>query len=251
MQESSETICARSDVYDIPGFVSLCINLTIFIIVNLITWINPQLVPPSDALSSYPSSGSTVSNTMLITYTVSAYFVALILLSLLRCHFPAWIRGFNPWAATWLWLSQMALTGTFSQFFKYFVGRPRPDLYAECGEDAQYNKCPGMTGASLDNQFMSWPSGHATFSFGGFLYVALFFKAAVNTDQSWVSTVAVLITGVAFWIGTTRISDYKHHPDDVTAGFFMAAFVTVMLWYEGWVRVFPKNVCDSAGDAMV
>jgi membrane-associated phospholipid phosphatase len=111
--------------------------------------------------------------------------------------------------------------------------------------DAQYNRCPGKEGDALDDMFMSWPSGHATFSFGGFFYVALFIKAAINTDQSWVSTIAVLVTAVAFWIGTTRISDYKHHPDDVTAGFFMAAFVTAMLWYEGWKRVFPKTVVDT------
>jgi phosphatidate phosphatase len=247
MNPTPPTICARSDIYDIPGFISLCINLFIISIVSLITWINPQFVPSSDILSSYPSSGSTISNTMLITYTVSSYFGVLIFLSYLRCHFPDWIRPFNPWAATWLWGSELTLTGTLSQFFKYFVGRPRPDLYAECGPDAQFNHCTGVTGDALDNLFMSWPSGHATFSFGGFLYVALFVKVAVNTDQSWVSTLAILLTMVAFWIGATRISDYKHHAEDVTAGFFLAAFVTVMLWYRGWKRVFPKNVDTGCG----
>jgi phosphatidate phosphatase len=247
MRADARTCCARSDVFDAPGFASLCTDVALLGAVSLLSWLRPQWVPPGDALSSYPSAASTVSNAALVAYTAGAYAAALCLLAYAGRHIAGAVRAFNPWAATWLWGSELALTGALSQFFKYFVGRPRPALYAECGPDAQFATCAALAGAARDDQFMAWPSGHATFAFGGFLYTALFVAAAIDTDVSWVATLAVLLAAVAFWIGTTRISDYKHHPDDVTAGFFIAALVTALLWYRGWKRVFPRTVPSACG----
>jgi phosphatidate phosphatase len=230
----------RTKHYAVPDLIALMIELVLFTVMSLLIWLEPEYVPPGDFLSSYPTHDSTVSSTMLFVYTVGSFVIVLFGLQLVARYFPDWITPFNPWAAAWLWCGQLLLTLTFSQFFKYYVGRPRPDLYVQCGPDAQYDTCRSLTGMTLDNQFMSWPSGHASSSFGGFLFVALFLKVAIPTDYALVSTLAVLVTTVAFWIGATRISDYKHHSDDVTAGFFMAAFVDAMLWYRGYKRIFPK-----------
>jgi phosphatidate phosphatase len=231
--------------YDIPDLVALFINLILFLGSFILTPFNPLWVPPGDSLSSYPTHDSTVSNQELFIYGIgSALLVILLLYYGHRC-LPSIFNQMNPFAALWLWGSQAVLVGLFTQVLKCYVGRPRPDLYVRCGPDAEYDTCPSLTGETLDNQFSSWPSGHASFSFGGFFFVALLLKRGINTDASWLSTVAVLLTGFAFWIGATRIGDFKHHPDDVLAGMFIGASVTSLIWYRGYRRIFAKSESDA------
>jgi phosphatidate phosphatase len=76
---------------------------------------------------------------------------------------------------------------------------------------------------------------------GSFLFVALLLIEGVNTDVAAVGTVGVGLICFATWIGATRIKDSKHHPDDVIAGFFVGIVVTVLVWYQGYGRIFPPE----------
>jgi uncharacterized membrane protein len=99
--EDAERVCPQSDVYDIPDFATLMLN----------PWINCRWGPPENFSSASPSVSSTVSNTMLIVYTISVDFIVLFLFSPMRSCFL---------------LSQMSRivpTDSFSQLLKYYMGR--------------------------------------------------------------------------------------------------------------------------------
>jgi membrane-associated phospholipid phosphatase len=114
--------------------------------------------------------------------------------------------------------------GLFSHgLFKGFVGLARPDLYAQCGYNATFAECKEKIGHAADNAFKSWPSGHSSIAMSGFLFPALFGQRLVKVKQLWVSVLFSAFIVFAFYLATTRVKDFRHHTDDVLAGFFIGS----------------------------
>ncbi|KAI4121541.1 MAG: hypothetical protein LQ338_006310 [Usnochroma carphineum] len=107
-----------------------------------------------------------------------------------------WRRKLWAWHAAWLGLAlSFALSFLFVQGMKNLFGKPRPDLLSRCDPDfenqANYQLggypqvlngfylvsstiCRQKDKAKLDDGFSSFPSGHATYSWAGMLFLALF-----------------------------------------------------------------------------
>jgi phosphatidate phosphatase len=129
-----------------------------------------------------------------------------------------------------------------TDLFKNFVGRARPNFYAICGRNTQFETCDSaVSQATLNGTFQSWPSGHTTNALQGALFCGLLWKKAVVSTVSWVSTAALALTFVAFVVGATRIRDYVHHTDDVLAALFIASINCGLMWYRAHRRIFPKK----------
>ena len=100
-----------------------------------------------------------------------------------------------------------------TEFGKYYVGRLRPDFQSRVAM---------MDG--VDGGQKSFPSRHSSKTFAGMtslaLYVAgklgLFSDAA--TSHTWQLLVFLLPIFVAFWVATSRVRDYRHHPSDILGG---------------------------------
>jgi phosphatidate phosphatase len=227
--------------FDIPDLLSLLLAYVLRGIEMYLIEMNSLYVPPNDSLSKYPMRPDTVSGDLLHTLVLVIVVFTVALLFFFHRLFPYWFRGINVFAAIWVWGCEACLVELLTDLFKQFVGRARPIFYAICGPDTQFDTCdPTVPLSTVSDVFQSWPSGHATNAMQGFLFAALLWKKGVVSTVSWVSTGAIAICSVAFFIGATRITDYKHHADDVLAGFLIASLVCGLIWYRGHRRIFPK-----------
>lgn len=114
-----------------------------------------------------------------------------------------WRRKIWEWNAAWMGLG-VALAGAFmiTQGLKDLAGKPRPHLLAVCDPDTSpeainryrvgglglsldsatpivvdWHICRTSDHSTLVDAFASWPSGHASFSWAGMLYLTFFICA--------------------------------------------------------------------------
>ncbi len=136
-------------------------------------------------------------------------------------------------------VTSVALALFITVSVKLMVGRPRPDFLARCfypgeiPEPMTWVK-PGLPGPCTNPDpsvvregRKSFPSGHSSLAFSGWVYLALFlydflgaFLPPVGNEggQVWTLFVATMPTLGAVLVGCSRVSDYWHHPTDVMAG---------------------------------
>ncbi|KAF7508194.1 hypothetical protein GJ744_009491 [Endocarpon pusillum] len=159
---------------------------------------------------SYPSKPNTVSNSVLLVVSIVAPGVIVFLVSMLlvpgrtaargTSKALKWRRKFWEWNTGWMGLG-VSLAGTFmiTQGLKDLVGKPRPDFLSRCDPDlslvtqyavsglgkvvdnapimVDYRICRNQSKFVLQDGFAAWPSGHASFSWAGMLYLTLFLCA--------------------------------------------------------------------------
>jgi membrane-associated phospholipid phosphatase len=93
------------------------------------------------------------------------------------------------------------MAGLVVMFFRFGMGRPRPDAAVK------YKLADGFYGPHLENDFRSFPSGHATTSSAT--------AACVGGAMPVLALPGLLYTFTVSW---SRIQLDKHHPIDVTIG---------------------------------
>ncbi|KAL8929975.1 MAG: hypothetical protein Q9208_001119 [Pyrenodesmia sp. 3 TL-2023] len=164
----------------------------------------------TDPSISFPHTQGTISTGVLFVVSVIApliiTFVVVIVLPPKDPTFNSqtnksliWRRKLWEWHTAWLGLClSFALSLFFVQALKNLFGRPRPDLLSRCDPDwenqANYaiggfpqvlngfylvssTICRQTDQAVLNDGFSSFPSGHATYSWAGMGYLALFLCA--------------------------------------------------------------------------
>ncbi|KAG7261310.1 hypothetical protein CRUP_034480 [Coryphaenoides rupestris] len=109
-----------------------------------------------------------------------------------------------------------AVSQSFTDIAKVSVGRMRPHFMDVCRPDFSAINCSlgyitSYTCTGPENKVQearkSFFSGHASFSMYTMLYLAF------------------TLLMMAFYTGLSRVSDHKHHPTDVLAGFIQGAVV--------------------------
>jgi membrane-associated phospholipid phosphatase len=164
----------------------------------------------ADPAISYPNRPDTVRVSVLLLVSVVAPGVIIFLVSMLlvpgrtvaRDTSPAlkWRRRFWEWNTGWMGLG-VALAGAFmvTEGLKDLLGKPRPDFLARCDPDVSlinqyavsglgavvenapimvdYRICRNQSKFVTNDGFAAWPSGHASFSWAGMLYLTLFLCA--------------------------------------------------------------------------
>lgn len=134
-----------------------------------------------------------------------------------------------------------ALTLTITTIVKCTVGRPRPDLIDRCQPLAgSHNAEPyglvtdaicsvGVDNKTLRDGFRSFPSGHASTSFAGFTYLALYLAGKLHLFDRRGHAVTAWLCGTplmaAALIAISRTMDYRHHATDVIAGSLLGLVV--------------------------
>ncbi|OHS96115.1 PAP2 superfamily protein [Tritrichomonas foetus] len=207
--------------------------------------LNPLYVPIGDSLSQFPHPDKeTVPALILLVVLIVVPLVIFIVFYFSSKKLPDFFRTFNIWAVIWTLLTSQMAVQLVTELLKTYVGRARPDMYARCGENAQYETCKA-TGSILSDSFKSFPSGHASGSFGAMYFTAMFIMKVFTSRSVLVSYLALLFALLGLWVGSTRIRDFRHHPDDVVAGFFVGYVVTKLIWKNAKDRIFPKSTTTT------
>ncbi|KAG0043348.1 hypothetical protein BGZ83_011520 [Gryganskiella cystojenkinii] len=152
-----------------------------------------------------------------------------------------------------LFLTQ-ALVLIVTDSIKIAVGRPRPDFLDRClslydnmesGTPLRLLSDPiNMLSNSsictredlLRDGFKSFPSGHTSFSFGGLGYLSMYLAGKLHLfDQrghTYKSLVVLAPLILAALIATSRVADYRHHWQDVTAGSLIGSIFAVFAYRQ-------------------
>jgi phosphatidate phosphatase len=228
-----------SPSFDLAGLSVVVFLLLVLAIVHLAVPLTPLFVPPNDSLSNFPfPATSTISSAMCFILVILVNSAVILPTYSLGPRYPDHIRRFNLASAVWTSSSSVLLTVLVTEILKNAVGRARPDIYTRCGHNATYNKCAAAIGKAAADEFKSWPSGHASVSMSGFLHAFLFSQKVIRAEGLWVSVAWSAILVAALWIGATRIRDFRHHTDDVLAGFFVGFLFTWIIWTRNYKRIF-------------
>lgn len=166
-----------------------------------------------------------------------------------------------------------ALQFGFVSIFKCYVGRLRPNFFALCdykgyytalqaGGDSEamkqylnYSTLPGriVTDSNLSDDgeckegHHSFPSGHASWSFTGMVFLGLCLCNVLRAKNFEVGMQAVGFLApvlLAAFIATSRIHDYWHNVDDVATGSVIGA---VVAWWA-YHRYIAPHVSYSSAD---
>ncbi|XP_036437478.1 phospholipid phosphatase 3 isoform X2 [Colossoma macropomum] len=129
-----------------------------------------------------------------------------------------------------------AVSQSFTDIAKVSVGRMRPHFLDVCKPD--YSRINCSLGyiteyvclgdpSKVQEARKSFFSGHASFSMFTMLYLAFYLQSRFTWRGARLLRPLLQFTllMMAFYTGLSRVSDHKHHPTDVLAGFVQGALV--------------------------
>ncbi|XP_073332795.1 phospholipid phosphatase 3 isoform X2 [Pagrus major] len=198
----------------------------------------------SDSSLRYPYKRSTVPSSVLTSVGLTLPAVSIVIGECFRIHqLHEGTKSFvgNPYVAALykqmgVFLFGCAVSQSFTDIAKVSVGRMRPHFLDVCKPDFSTIDCSHgyitnytCTGDESDVQEArkSFFSGHASFSMFTMLYLAFYLQSRFTWRGARLLRPLLQFTllMMAFYTGLSRVSDHKHHPTDVLAGFVQGALV--------------------------
>ena len=225
---------------DIKGLIAALLSYVIYQYTMEIP-IEPIYVPPNDSSVHYPIVQSEVFPRRTLEFLV--YFVFncfIICIFILQHFFPRLFKKFNLMTAIWTEIVCVSAASSVTCFAKSYVGWPRPTMYTKCGYNATYETCK-LQGRKRDKEFISWPSAHATLAGSAGIFMACFFQATCKSDDLLISLLSTVFLAFSVYVCGSRIKDFKHHPDDVTAGLIIGAGVSYFIWITTKKNIYTKE----------
>ncbi|XP_041445281.1 phospholipid phosphatase 3 L homeolog isoform X1 [Xenopus laevis] len=217
----------------------------------------------SDESIRYEIKKNTVSVPLLLTVGVLVALVTIIVGEFFRIHYlKERPRSFiqNPYvAALYKQVGCFAFGCSVSQSFtdiaKVAIGRLRPHFLNVCDPDFSTINCSlgyieNYVCRGPPNKVMearkSFFSGHASFSMYTMLYLVFYLQSRFTWKGARLLRPLLQFTllMMAFYTGLSRVSDHKHHPSDVLAGFVQGALVAYcIVFYVSDLFKTPKKSC--------
>ncbi|XP_008431376.1 phospholipid phosphatase 3-like [Poecilia reticulata] len=196
----------------------------------------------------FPYKNSTVPTSILIATSICLPLFSMIIGESFRIFFlsegtKSFVR--NPYLAAFY--KQIGMFGFgcginlfFTDIAKVSIGRLRPNFIDVCKPDfstincslgyiTEY-KCQGPE-SDVREARKSFFSGHASFSMYTMLYLVFYLQSRLTWKGARLLRPLIQFTLVmmSFYTGLTRVSDHKHHPTDILAGFFQGALVAIFI----------------------
>ncbi|XP_042317584.1 phospholipid phosphatase 3 [Sceloporus undulatus] len=194
----------------------------------------------------YPvKTGETINDAVLCAAGILIAILAIIIGEFYRIHcLKEKSRSFiqNPYVAALYkqvgcFAFGCAISQSFTDIAKVSIGRLRPNFIAVCepnftkiscsqGYIEDYD-CLNPDESKVQEARKSFFSGHASFSLYTMLYLVLYLQARFTWRGARLLRPLLQFTLImmAFYTGLSRVSDHKHHPTDVLAGFTQGALV--------------------------
>ncbi|KAM8929935.1 phospholipid phosphatase 3 [Pelodytes ibericus] len=198
-----------------------------------------------DESIQYPyKSSETISDTVLSAAGILISILAIIVGEFFRIHYlkersHSFIQ--NPYIAglykqVGCFIFGCAISQSFTDIAKVSIGRLRPHFLEVCnpipssvnctlGYVLNY-ECRGSL-SKVREARKSFFSGHASFSMYTMLYLVFYLQSRFTWRGARLLRPLLQFTllMMAFYTGLSRVSDHKHHPSDVLAGFVQGAVV--------------------------
>lgn len=226
------------------NIIPAAISIILWIVAHYIP-LKPLYVPPNDSQSMFPKvEKSTVSNNLVTILIFAVSIIFFIIFYIITIKFPhcKYISHFSPFTALYALVTAVCLTGFFTNVLKFYVGRPRPDMYAWCNSTtAQYETCTNISKSKQQGEFVSWPSGHSSNSMSGGIFICLFLQKLLRIRKLWWTLICSLFIFAAVFVACSRVVDYRHHPDDIVAGMFLGFLITIFVWQRSYKSIFFKS----------
>ncbi|XP_024143954.1 phospholipid phosphatase 3 isoform X2 [Oryzias melastigma] len=204
----------------------------------------------SDSSLKYPYQSSTVPTSVLLIVGLTLPVVSIMIGECFRIHqLHDGTKSFvgNPYVAALykqigVFLFGCAVSQSFTDIAKVSVGRMRPHFLDVCKPDFSTIDCSvgyitNYTCTGRDSEVQearkSFFSGHASFSLYTMLYLAFYIQSRFTWRGARLLRPLLQFTVLmmAFYTGLSRVSDHKHHPTDVLAGFVQGALVAYCIVY--------------------
>ena len=231
--------------------VGLCAAVACYIFYVLAMKVDPDplFVPPDDSEVSFPKAlPQTGWRQWLVKLVYVVSLEPILIFKVMSFFWPRLFKPFRVFTCVWAALVCLHLSNATAALMKGYVGRARPDTYAVCGHNATGATCNVTKRKVLVNQFLSWPSNHAACSMSGPTYTTLFSQAVFRRPHSLLLVASCVFMVYGVYVGATRIRDYKHHADDVTAGLFLGFAFALVVWEGVRKRVFEVEIVVEEQD---
>ncbi|KAL6633123.1 PAP2-domain-containing protein [Neocallimastix californiae] len=146
-----------------------------------------------------------------------------------------------------------------TSIIKVSVGRYRPDFISRCrvnltkveetyikyniSKEINYGPrnlydtsiCTNKDKSLIDEGRKSFPSGHTSFAFSSLTYTSLFLAGKLHLCDGnfvfWKLFIVILPNLFALYIALTRVSDYRHHWQDVLVGAIIGIIFSLISYF--------------------
>ncbi|KAH0786043.1 PAP2 superfamily protein [Histomonas meleagridis] len=234
-----KNICNRIDV---PNLIVAIVSIIVLGILMFTLKMQPLFVPENDSLSMFPHMETNRVPEWLLCLLIGIFTIVIFVGAFfLQKFFPQYFADFRGFSLVWVFVICLMNTLSATEILKRYAGRPRPDVYAVCGNNTQYEDCTNVKKSTQDDQFKSWPSGHSSTSMSTFYFLALFVQDICKRCHGIASFIGFVLILISLIIGATRIRDYRHHTDDVLAGLFIGYLVTGFIYRKTRNAIFPSE----------
>ncbi|GAA57119.1 putative phosphatidate phosphatase [Clonorchis sinensis] len=149
--------------------------------------------------------------------------------------------GFATYNFVIVYMIAAGIASSMTELLKRLILLPRPHFLDICqpkitvgnctGYATEY-ECQGTNTNALNDMFLSFPSGHASFILVATTYTWLYLQERLHLKCSPMvrPTIQTIYACVGFYILCTRITDNKHHLSDVIAGSLIGAFCAITIF---------------------
>ncbi|XP_062336725.1 phospholipid phosphatase 3-like isoform X2 [Osmerus eperlanus] len=229
------------------GVDLFCLFLVMLIGVSLHKWPYPPYQRGffcDDSSISLSYKNSTVPTVALVTVGMTVPVASIVIGESYRIHcLNQGSKSFvgNPYISALykqvgVFIFGCAISQSFTDIAKVSVGRMRPHFLDVCKPDfstincslgyiTEY-QCQGPE-SKVQEARKSFFSGHASFSMYTMLYLVFYLQSRFTWRGARLLRPLTQFTLImmSFYTGLSRVSDHKHHPTDILAGFTQGALV--------------------------
>ncbi|KAL3049453.1 hypothetical protein OYC64_008832 [Pagothenia borchgrevinki] len=194
-----------------------------------------------DKSISYPYRRDTISHGAMAAVTITCSIVIITtgeayLVHTKRLHsnsqFNQYLSALYKVVGTFLFGA--SVSQSLTDMAKFIIGRPRPNFLSVCaplscnGYMLQIN-CTGYHRDVTESR-LSFYSGHSSFGMYCMLFLSLYVQARMQGKWTRLvrPTIQFFLLLFSFYVGYTRVSDFKHHWSDVLVGLLQGALIAVL-----------------------
>jgi len=220
----------------------------VFLLIIGIFWLwmanltpNESFIPENDPMCQYPYKNMGLRGSTNLAICSGIPISLYVLLYIISKNNPSYsyILPFDLIEAIVFHLGSIFFAGIINHYLKLKVGRPRPDFYefTQKIKDSHIRK-----EEMIKESFKSFPSGHSCTASSSCCFLSIFLCKIINVSSYLGVALKLTPMFYSIYIGCMRITEHRHHIDDVLAGLFIGILVSVLMIFGGYRSIFTQSL---------